>query len=214
MSGGPGRGMGPDHTFATGNPHTDIDFFTQDGETLPLRRDARASVPTPAGRRSCGSPRTARSPRASSQPIRRRAASATRARARPPARRRGDAEGRRPAQHPQPLRRRRRHPAPARRHRCPRAAATTREPRPSPGPPGRARDHRRQRPANPVEIALTSHTGEAHTVNVDPKRPHIAYVVQLRQPSASTRTARSNEDPRASEPRPRRLRGGRPVAAA
>jgi hypothetical protein len=29
--------------------------------------------------------------------------------------------------------------------------------------------------ANPVEIGLTSHIGEAHTVNVDPKRPHIAY---------------------------------------
>jgi hypothetical protein len=27
------------------------------------------------------------------------------------------------------------------------------------------------------EIALTSHIGEAHTVNVDPQRPHIAYVV-------------------------------------
>ena len=32
-------------------------------------------------------------------------------------------------------------------------------------------------PENPVEIALTSHIGEAHTVNVDPLRPHIAYVV-------------------------------------
>ena len=31
-------------------------------------------------------------------------------------------------------------------------------------------------PANPVELALTSHIGEAHTVNIDPKRPHIAYV--------------------------------------
>lgn len=30
---------------------------------------------------------------------------------------------------------------------------------------------------SPVEIALTSHIGEAHTVNVDPKRPHIAYAV-------------------------------------
>jgi hypothetical protein len=30
---------------------------------------------------------------------------------------------------------------------------------------------------DPVEIALTSHIGEAHTVNVDPKRPHIAFVV-------------------------------------
>lgn len=31
--------------------------------------------------------------------------------------------------------------------------------------------------ANPVEIHLTSHIGEAHTVNVDPKRAHIAYAV-------------------------------------
>jgi putative cell wall-binding protein len=30
---------------------------------------------------------------------------------------------------------------------------------------------------NPVEIALTSHIGEAHTVNVDPSRPHIVYAV-------------------------------------
>jgi hypothetical protein len=30
---------------------------------------------------------------------------------------------------------------------------------------------------NPVEIGLTSHIGEAHTVNIDPKRPHIAYAV-------------------------------------
>jgi hypothetical protein len=31
-------------------------------------------------------------------------------------------------------------------------------------------------PAAPTEIGLTSHAGEAHTVNVDPKRPHIAFV--------------------------------------
>jgi hypothetical protein len=31
-------------------------------------------------------------------------------------------------------------------------------------------------PAAPKEIGLTSHVGEAHTVNVDPKRPHIAFV--------------------------------------
>jgi hypothetical protein len=30
---------------------------------------------------------------------------------------------------------------------------------------------------NPVEIGLTSHIGESHTVNIDPKRPHIAYSV-------------------------------------
>jgi hypothetical protein len=32
-------------------------------------------------------------------------------------------------------------------------------------------------PTNPVEIGLTSHIGETHTVNVDPKRPHIAFAV-------------------------------------
>jgi hypothetical protein len=31
--------------------------------------------------------------------------------------------------------------------------------------------------AAPVEIALTSHIGESHTVNIDPKRPHIAFSV-------------------------------------
>lgn len=30
---------------------------------------------------------------------------------------------------------------------------------------------------NPVEIGLTSHIGQSHTVNVDPRRPHIAYSV-------------------------------------
>jgi hypothetical protein len=32
-------------------------------------------------------------------------------------------------------------------------------------------------PANPESIGMTSHIGQAHTVNVDPKRPHIAYAV-------------------------------------
>jgi hypothetical protein len=32
-------------------------------------------------------------------------------------------------------------------------------------------------PAKPKEIALTAHIGQAHTVNVDPKRPHIAFDV-------------------------------------
>lgn len=30
--------------------------------------------------------------------------------------------------------------------------------------------------SQPFEIALTAHAGEAHTINTDPKRPHIAYV--------------------------------------
>ena len=32
-------------------------------------------------------------------------------------------------------------------------------------------------PDNPHELGLTSHIGESHTVNIDPKRPHIAYSV-------------------------------------
>jgi hypothetical protein len=32
-------------------------------------------------------------------------------------------------------------------------------------------------PAKPKEIGLTAHIGQAHTVNIDPRRPHIAYAV-------------------------------------
>ena len=32
-------------------------------------------------------------------------------------------------------------------------------------------------PKNPETIGLTSHVGESHTVNIDPKRPHIAFSV-------------------------------------
>jgi len=42
---------------------------------------------------------------------------------------------------------------------------------------------------DPVEIGLTSHIGEAHTVNVDPKRPHIAYAV-----TSDSVNARCNAD--------------------
>ena len=47
----------------------------------------------------------------------------------------------------------------------------------------------------PVEIGLTSHIGEAHTVNVDPKRPHIAYVSSSDQVSVDDEGKRENEDP-------------------
>ena len=47
----------------------------------------------------------------------------------------------------------------------------------------------------PVEIALTSHIGEAHTVNVDPKRPHIAYVSSSDQVGVDAEGVRENEDP-------------------
>ena len=50
--------------------------------------------------------------------------------------------------------------------------------------------------AHPVEIGLTSHIGEAHTVNVDPKRPHIAYSVTSDAVTVNPDTGRrENEDP-------------------
>jgi hypothetical protein len=48
-------------------------------------------------------------------------------------------------------------------------------------------------PENPVEIGLISHVGEAHTVNIDPKRPHIAYAVTSDSVSVSSDGKRSNE---------------------
>jgi hypothetical protein len=49
--------------------------------------------------------------------------------------------------------------------------------------------------ANPIEIGLTSHIGEAHTVNVDPKRPHIAYAVTSDSVGRTADGQRQNEDP-------------------
>ncbi|HEV2999853.1 MAG TPA: hypothetical protein VGW75_03850 [Solirubrobacteraceae bacterium] len=48
-------------------------------------------------------------------------------------------------------------------------------------------------PAAPKEIGLTSHVGEAHTVNIDPKRPHIAYAVTSDTVSVNTSGQRENE---------------------
>jgi hypothetical protein len=53
--------------------------------------------------------------------------------------------------------------------------------------------------ANPVEIGLTSHIGEAHTVNIDPKRPHIAYAVTSDGVSLNPDLSRQNEDPEDSD---------------
>ncbi|MEJ7876142.1 MAG: hypothetical protein WKF62_05735 [Solirubrobacterales bacterium] len=47
----------------------------------------------------------------------------------------------------------------------------------------------------PVEIGLTSHIGEAHTVNIDPKRPHIAYVSSSDRITVKPNGNRANEDP-------------------
>jgi hypothetical protein len=46
---------------------------------------------------------------------------------------------------------------------------------------------------DPVEIGLTSHIGEAHTVNVDLRRPHIVYVVTSDSVSRNADVSRSNE---------------------
>jgi hypothetical protein len=47
--------------------------------------------------------------------------------------------------------------------------------------------------ADPVEIGLTSHIGEAHTVNVDPKRPHIAYAITSDSVGVDAQGKRANE---------------------
>ena len=48
-------------------------------------------------------------------------------------------------------------------------------------------------PAKPNAIGLTSHIGESHTVNVDPKRPHIAYSVTSDSVTVDSTGKRSNE---------------------
>ena len=48
-------------------------------------------------------------------------------------------------------------------------------------------------PANPVEIGMTSNIGEAHTVNVDPRRPHIAYAVTSDSVTVNDEGKRENE---------------------
>ncbi len=56
--------------------------------------------------------------------------------------------------------------------------------------------------ANPVEIGLVSHIGEAHTINIDPKRPHIVYSVtsdSVRVSKQGKRYVRENEDPASSQ---------------
>ena len=53
--------------------------------------------------------------------------------------------------------------------------------------------------AKPKEIGLTSHTGESHTVNVDPKRPHIAYSVTSDSVSVAADGTRANESPTGSQ---------------
>jgi hypothetical protein len=51
----------------------------------------------------------------------------------------------------------------------------------------------------PKEIGLTSHSGESHTVNIDPKRPHIAYSVTSDSVSLNAEGQRQNEVPGGSQ---------------
>ena len=48
-------------------------------------------------------------------------------------------------------------------------------------------------PTAPKELALTVHTGQAHTVNVDPKRPHIAFDVTQDNVTINPDGSRSND---------------------
>ena len=50
-------------------------------------------------------------------------------------------------------------------------------------------------PAQPKEIGLTSNIGEAHTVNVDPKRPHIAFAATSDAVGVNAEGQRLNEVP-------------------
>ena len=57
-------------------------------------------------------------------------------------------------------------------------------------------------PSKPVAIGLTSHIGEAHTVNVDPRRPHIAYAVTSDGIAVDANRKRNNENPLDAEGMP------------
>jgi hypothetical protein len=48
-------------------------------------------------------------------------------------------------------------------------------------------------PAKPVTIGMTSHIGEAHTVNIDPRRPHIVYAVTSDNVGVDAEGKRGNE---------------------
>ena len=163
-------------------------------------RSARsASAPTAAGRRSCSSPRAARSRRSfvvrppvgvvRQQPERR---------ARPPARRRGVAQGQRDPQHRRPRGRPARHADHRRRHRRRRAAATTRA---SVGlaerAAGRPRDRRRHRPGRPGDDrADQPHRRGAHGER-RPQAPAHRLRRDLRQRSRRRRGQARQRDERA-----------------
>lgn len=164
-SGGPGATWKLLKTFPTGNPHTDLDFFTQGGETY-------ASVGTLAAGANAGGQTIVQLTN------------------------RGAIDPRYVSSHPS-----------ASCLSDPSAALGLQhdvEATPKPGTDAQllldATDHRGRchdqgtaglvgaprggleivdvtNVLDPVELGLTSHIGEAHTVNIDPKRPHIAYAV-------------------------------------
>ncbi len=49
--------------------------------------------------------------------------------------------------------------------------------------------------SRPEEIGLTTHIGQSHTVNIDPKRPHIAYSVTSDSINVTDGATRANEAP-------------------
>ena len=55
-------------------------------------------------------------------------------------------------------------------------------------------------PTAPTEIGLTSHAGQAHTVNIDPKRPHIAYVSSSDSVTYDEEGVRANDEHPAGPP--------------
>ena len=57
-------------------------------------------------------------------------------------------------------------------------------------------------PAKPTEIGLTAHVGQAHTVNVDPKRPHIAFVSSSDFVNYNAEGVRANDEHPAPPPPP------------
>ncbi|MGH2839135.1 MAG: hypothetical protein ACRDJY_12410, partial [Thermoleophilaceae bacterium] len=55
-------------------------------------------------------------------------------------------------------------------------------------------------PSAPTEIGLTSHVGQAHTVNIDPKRPHIAFVSSSDSVNYDEEGVRANDEHPAGPP--------------
>ena len=200
-------------TFPTGNPHTDIDFFTKGGETymsagtLGTGPNGGGQTILQADQRRCRGAELRRRPplrRVPEQPGRARSASSTTSRRRRRAARSSTSSN---------------------------TGAVNKEAQlliDASDANGRCHDGGTfglvdtaqggleiidiSNPAAPKEIGLTSHIGEAHTVNIDPKRPHIAYAVTSDSVSVDENGVRANEiagQRRGAEPR--RLRGRRPV---